>query len=92
MPSTPQAKTERIDLRVSSPSKALLQEAAKATHKSVSEFVLEAGITAANQALADRRLFQLDEARWQAFQEALDRPVRRQPRLEALLNEPGVLD
>jgi uncharacterized protein (DUF1778 family) len=86
------AKTERIDVRVSSRSKALLQEAAKATHKTVSEFILDAGIMAANQALADRRLFELDEAKWQEFQAILDRPVRSKPRLSELLNAPGVLD
>lgn len=92
MASPQQTKTERIDVRVSSPSKALLQEAAKATHKSVSEFILDAGIVAANQALADRRLFSLDEARWSEFQEVLDRPVKEKPRLRKLLNDPGVLD
>jgi hypothetical protein len=59
-------------------SKALLQEAAKASHKNVSEFILEAGIVAANQALAERRLFLLDEARWNEFQEALDCRRRRE--------------
>ncbi len=87
-----QAKAERIDIRVSSSSKALLQEAAKASHKSVSEFILDAGIIAANQTLADRRLFALDEARWSAFQDALDRPVQEKPRLRKLLRESGVLD
>lgn len=69
------SKTERIDVRASASIKQLLQEAARACHKNVSEFLLDAGITAANQALADRRRFELDEASWAAFQQALDRPV-----------------
>jgi len=85
-------KTERIDVRASAPVKQLLQEAAHACHKNVSEFLLDAGVTAATQTLADRRLFMLDEAQWQAFQEALDRPVQNKPRLKTLLREPGVLD
>ena len=92
MPATREAKTERIDIRVGSAAKALLHEAAKASHKSVSEFILDAGIVAANQILADRRVFLLDEARWQEFQAALDRPVTIKPRLRQLLNEPGILD
>lgn len=92
MSPTTQTKTERIDVRLSPSSKALLQEAAKASHKNVSEFILEAGIVAANQALAERRLFLLDEARWNEFQEILDRPVQKKPHLSKLLNEPGVLD
>ena len=91
--STPNpAKTERIDVRASTPVKLLLQEAARASHKNMSEFLLEAGVIAANQTLADRRQFLLDDKKWQAFQEALDRPVQNKPRLKKLLNEPGVLD
>lgn len=85
-------KTERIDVRTSSRVKQLLQEAARACHKNVSEFLLDAGVTAAAQTLADRRRFVLDEAQWQAFQEALDRPVKAKPRLRKLLRDPGVLD
>jgi uncharacterized protein (DUF1778 family) len=86
------SKTERIDVRASHAVKQLLQEAARSCHKNVSEFLLDAGVTAAAQALADRRQFTLDDAQWQAFQEALDRPVQAKPRLQKLLSEPGVLD
>lgn len=86
------SKTERIDVRASRCAKQLLQEAARSCHKSVSEFLLDAGLSAANQALADRHYFVLSEAQWQAFQEALDRPVQAKPRLKKLLTEPGVLD
>lgn len=57
----------------------------------VSEFLLDAGVTAAAQTLADRCQFALDESKWQAFQEALDRPVQNKTRLKRLLREPGVL-
>ena len=85
------SKTERIDVRASALIKQLLQDAARASHKNVSEFLLDAGVTAAAQTLADRRQFVLDESEWQAFQEALDRPVQCKPRLKKLLSEPGVL-
>jgi uncharacterized protein (DUF1778 family) len=85
------SKTERIDVRASTLVKQLLQGAARACHKSVSEFLLDAGVTAAAQTLADRRQFVLNEAQWQAFQEALDRPVITKPHLKKLLREPGVL-
>jgi len=86
------SKSERIDVRASSSVKQLLQEAARSCHKNVSEFLLDAGITAANQTLADRRHFVLDNEKWAAFQQALDRPVQAKSRLEKLLTEPGVLD
>ncbi|HRE17174.1 MAG TPA: DUF1778 domain-containing protein, partial [Rhodocyclaceae bacterium] len=68
------------------------QDAARAAHKNVSEFLLDAGVTAANQALAERRHFVLDASQWEAFQQALDRPVQAKPRLKKLLSEPGALD
>ena len=85
------SKTERIDVRATSSVKQLLQEAARACHKNGSEFLLDAGVTAANQALADRRHFVLSDAQWEAFQQALDRPVQTRPRLKKLLGERGVL-
>ena len=86
------AKTERIDVRATPSVKQLLQEAARSCHKNVSEFLLDAGITAANQALADRCHFLLNDEQWKAFQHALDRPVQDKPRLRKLLTEGGVLD
>ena len=90
--STPaSSKTERIDVRASGSVKRLLQEAARSSHKNVSEFLLDAGITAATHALADRRRFELPAEQWEAFQTALDQPVTVKPRLQRLLTEPGLL-
>ena len=91
MPVSIQSKSERIDVRASPPVKQLLQEAARAAHKNVSEFLLEAGIVAANQTLTDRLRFELSPDKWDAFQTALDRPVTTKPKLKKLLSEPGIL-
>ncbi|MDX8398707.1 MAG: DUF1778 domain-containing protein [Gallionellaceae bacterium] len=85
------AKSERIDVRASTPVKLLLQEAARSCHKNVSEFLLDAGVNAAYLTLADRRNFALSAEQWDAFQQALDRPVTAKPRLKKLLDEPGLL-
>ena len=85
------SKSERIDVRASAPVKQLLQEAARVAHKNVSEFLLDAGIIAANQTLADRTRFELSDEQWLAFQDALDQPVVAKPRLKKLLSEPGLL-
>ena len=61
------SKTERIDVRASTPAKQLLQESARACHKNLSEFLLGAGVTAAAQTLADRRQFVLDETQRDAL-------------------------
>lgn len=92
MPSTTSSKSVRIDVRSSAPVKQLLQEAARVSHKNVSEFLLDAGITAANNALADQCHFGLDEEQWELFQQVLNRPVKSKPRLKELLTKPGVLN
>ncbi len=91
MPAATLSKSERIDVRATLPVKQLLQEAARAAHKNVSEFLLDAGILAANQMLADRRRFELSPEQWDAFQAALDQPVTAKPKLNKLLSEPGLL-
>jgi uncharacterized protein (DUF1778 family) len=85
-------KSERIDIRTTPAAKDTLQRAAAMTHKNVSEFLLEAGLAAASEALADRRIFPLDDAQWRAFQAALDRPITPKPGLARLLSEPSAIE
>jgi uncharacterized protein (DUF1778 family) len=85
-------RSERIDIRTTPTVKRLLQQAATACHKHVSEFLLEQGIAAAAGTLADRRLFLLDDDRWREFLAALDRPAEDRPHLRRLLTSPGPLD
>ena len=91
MPVVQYAKTERIDVRASGQVKALLQEAAKASHKNVSEFLLDAGLALAHETLAEQHLFLLTDEQWSEFQAALERPVQEKPQLRKLLTKPGVL-
>ncbi len=77
-------RSERVDLRMSPAAKRTLQQAAAVKNKSLSEFLLDSGLSAAQDALADRRVFQLDETRWHEFMAALDRPPRDNPALRKL--------
>ena len=85
-------RSEKLDLRLTRDAKRALQVAAAASHRSVSEFVLESALARADEALADRRTFGLNAAQWKAFMAALDSPPRPLPRLERLLKEPGFFD
>ena len=85
-------RSEKLDLRLTRRAKRTLQAAAAASHRSVSEFVLESALARADETLADRRTFTLDPSQWKAFLAALDAPPRRLPRLERLLKEPGFFD
>jgi uncharacterized protein (DUF1778 family) len=85
-------RTEKLDLRLSRAAKQTLQAAATAERKSLSEFVLDAALSEAEERLADRHVFTLDRKNWDAFVAALDAPPRRHPRLERLFREPSVFD
>jgi uncharacterized protein (DUF1778 family) len=85
-------RSEKLDLRLTADDKQLLQTAAGATRRSVSEFVLESAVARAQETLPDRQKFGLDAARWEEFMAALDAPPRPLPRLGRLLGEPGAFE
>ncbi|HKO04072.1 MAG TPA: DUF1778 domain-containing protein [Candidatus Acidoferrales bacterium] len=85
-------RSEKLDLRLTHKAKEALRAAAAASHRSVSEFVLESALARADEALADRRTFVLSAAQWKEFLAALDAPPRPLPRLRRLLEEPGLFD
>ena len=87
-----ESKSERIEVHTTPSMKALLQRAAASSQKNVTEFLLEAGINAAEDALVNRQMFRLDDEQWRAFQAVLDRPVSPKPRLARLLAEKSVLE
>jgi uncharacterized protein (DUF1778 family) len=86
------SKSERIDVRVSPTAKDTLQMAATQVNKTVSQFLLDAGMSAAAETLEDRRLFMLSRRRWDEFLKILDRPPRVKRRLARLLAERSVLE
>ncbi len=85
-------RTEKLNLRLTRQAKRTLQAAAATSHRSVSEFVLESALARADETLADRKTFSLNDGQWKAFLAALDAPPRPLPRLERLLKEPGFFD
>ncbi|NEV62866.1 DUF1778 domain-containing protein [Thiorhodococcus minor] len=89
---TPQARSSKLDLRLTPEAKARLSAAARERHQSVSQFVLSSALERADETLADRQHFRLDAERWSAFMAALDSPPRALPRLERLLREPTSFD
>jgi len=87
-----ETRNEKLDLRLTPSAKHVLQTAALAVHKSVSEFVLESALARAEETLPDRQRFGLTADQWEAFQAALAAPRRPAPRLAKLLKEKGVFD
>jgi uncharacterized protein (DUF1778 family) len=85
MPEGAETRSERVDLRMTPAAKRTLQRAAAANNKTLTEFLLDTGLNAAVAALTDRRVFQLDTKRWNAFMQALSKPPNDNPRLRKLL-------
>ena len=66
--------------------------AAAVAGQSLTEFVTTAAVSRAEDTLADRRVFRLDDAAWTEFAAILDRPAKRIPELAELLNDPAPWD
>lgn len=85
-------KEERLNIRLSARQKTVLARAAQVRHTTVSDFVLETAVQAAEQLIAEQSHFELSESDWNAFCAILDAPPKPIPALRKLLNEPSVFD
>jgi len=81
------SRDARLNLRTTAKQDALIRLAAQATSKTVTDFVLDSASNAAEQVLADRRWFLLDDAAWASFEDLLERPAVLKPRLRDLLTQ-----
>jgi len=74
-----------LNIRIKSEQRALIEQAARSTGKTVSDFVREAALREAHDALLDRSAIELDAAQWERFIAALDAPPAANPRLRDLM-------
>ncbi|MDQ6992451.1 MAG: DUF1778 domain-containing protein [Mariprofundus sp.] len=79
------ARSSRLELRLSSDVKSLLQQAADAMGKKLSEFVIDSARHEAVDVIADRRVFLLDDQRMAEFEAILDRPVQENAKLKKMM-------
>ena len=86
----PARKGDRFELRATSQQSALIRKAAERTGRSYTDFILDSATEKAVDVLADRRLFLLDEDRWNRFIEALDTPPQPVPALVALFKDNSI--
>jgi len=85
-------KEERIEIRLASAEKERIRQAAVLSHLNISEFVLRAVRSVADETLASQTRFVLPEAQMNAFYAALDQPAQSIPRLRELLKKPSVFE
>ena len=68
----------------------LIRRAAEAEGVTVTDFIVRASTTTAREVLADRRVFLLDDEKWEELQVLLNRPTEYLPKLGDLLSREPV--
>ena len=81
-----------LNMRVAEDVDAIVRLAAEQTDQPLTDFVVQAARVVAEDTLADRRVFRIDQAAWDEFVEILDRPARSVPELARLLSSASVFD
>lgn len=80
-------RTARLGLRATPQQQLLIQRAAEALNKNITEFVLDSACKAAENILLDLRFFPVNDEEWQKFQDALEKPAEVKPGLQKLIKE-----
>ncbi len=87
---TTTTRSARLGLRATPEQEAVLRRAAEVSHKSLTDFILDAAYQAAEQALLDQRLFVVSGSQYQALLEMLDRPESKNAGLADLFSRKPV--
>lgn len=83
------SRSQRLAFRASPAQRMLLERAALASDKSLTEFVLETACAAAENAILDQRLFFVNKADFTKFEKALNTPAKVSKELRELLAQPA---
>jgi uncharacterized protein (DUF1778 family) len=79
-------RSEVINIRIEPTQRDLIDIAASVSGKTRSAFMLDAAYQKAQETLLDRRLFCLDDAQWEAFNQALHSSLTDNEKLSNLLH------
>jgi len=80
-------RTAPINLRALDSQRNLIDRAAALLGKNRSDFMLEVACREAENVMLDQRLFHLDKANFDAFNRALEAPVKDNPALRKLMTQ-----
>jgi uncharacterized protein (DUF1778 family) len=83
---------QRWDFRVEPDADRLVRQAADASQRTLTAFVVDAAVLEAERLLADRTRFVLSSEEWDRFVELLDRRPRDNPGLRKLFAKPSVFE
>jgi uncharacterized protein (DUF1778 family) len=74
MPTLADTKEDRLQVRLNTDAKLMLQRAAGYNHKTVSQFVLTTALAEAERVIREHESIALSAADWKIFHEALNNP------------------
>ncbi len=83
-------KSERINLRATPEQATTLQQAAAASGRTVTDFVLASAVVQAQRDLAERRWFSVSAVDFEALEALLTEPLPETSRFERLWARPSV--
>jgi len=90
---TPRAiKSQRIEVRATDRQEAVLRQAAVATDRTMTEFILASAVEQAERILAERRWFTGSQEQYDEFLRLLDEPLASTERFERLWSRPTPFD
>ena len=78
-------RSSSINLRAFPAQRELIDRACSASHKNLTDFILEAACREAEHVLCDRSHFVLDDDLFNVFEAALDMPVNKNSAVQRLL-------
>lgn len=84
--------TDRWAFRVEAQADELVRRAADVSHRTLTDFVVEAAVVEADRVLGDRTRFVLEDERWMRFVALLDRPPQENPGLTKLFAKPSIFE
>ncbi|MBX3195849.1 MAG: DUF1778 domain-containing protein [Planctomycetales bacterium] len=80
------SKSQRINLRATARQEAVLRQAAEATDRTLTDFILSSAVEQAHRVLADRRWFSATDAQYEEFLRLLDEPLPSTARFDRLFS------
>ena len=90
---TPRAiKSQRIEVRATDRQEAVLRQAAVATDRTMTEFILASAVEQAERILAERRWFTGSQEQYDEFLRLLDEPLASTEKFERLWSRPSPFD
>lgn len=83
---------DRWEFRVEAQADEFVRRAADVSHRTLTDFVVEAAVVEADRVLGDRTRFALEDEQWKRFVDLLDREPQENPGLTKLFAKPSVFE